>query len=70
MGIKTVMSGVTYRADHLAAASKAGQSVTGLHAEIQLRSTELLRDLNALLSQMQPGDGNIAIVQNQISALS
>jgi hypothetical protein len=70
MGIKTTMSGVTYAANHLAAATKAGQNVQGLHAQIQLRSTELLKDLNLLLSSMQSGDANIATVQAQITALS
>ena len=70
MGIKTDMAALTYAANHVAAASKAGQSVSGLHAEIQLRSTELLRDLNALLATMQTGDPNIATVQAQIAALS
>jgi hypothetical protein len=69
-GIKTTMAAVIYRADHIAAATKAGQNVSGLHAAIQLRSTELLRDLNLLLSTMQTGDANIATIQAQITALS
>jgi hypothetical protein len=69
-GIKTTMAGVAYRADHVAAATKAGQNVPGLHASIQLRSTELIRDLNLLLNSMQSGDPNIATISAQITALS
>jgi hypothetical protein len=70
MGIKTTMSSLSYAANHIAAATKAGQSVSGLHAQIQLRSTELLRDLNLLLATMQTGDPNITTLQAQITALS
>jgi hypothetical protein len=70
MGIKTTMAAVTYAANHVAAAEKAGQNVPGLHLSIQLRSTELLRDLNLLLSSMQTGDPNIATINAQIAALS
>jgi hypothetical protein len=70
MGIKTTMAAVTYAANHLAAATKAGQNVPGLHDQIQLRSTELLRDLNLLLATMQTGDPNISVIQTQITALS
>jgi hypothetical protein len=70
MGIKTTMAAVVYAANHITAATKAGQNVAGLHAEIQLRSTELIRDLNLLLSSMQAGDPNIATINAQISALS
>jgi hypothetical protein len=70
MGIKTTMSGLTYAANHVAAAQRSSQSVQSLHAAIQLQSTELLRNLNLLLSTMQAGDPNIATVQAQITALS
>jgi hypothetical protein len=70
MGIKTTMAGLTYAANHLAAAQKSCQSVQSIHGEIQLQSTELLRNLNLLLSTMQAGDPNITTVQNQIAALS
>jgi hypothetical protein len=64
------MSGLSYAAAHVNAASKAGQNVQGLHSEIQLLSTELIRALNLLLASMQAGDPNITTVQNQITALS
>jgi hypothetical protein len=70
MGIKTTMGGLTYAANHIVAAQRASQSVQSIHGEIQLQSTELLRNLNLLLSTMQAGDPNITTVQAQISALS
>jgi hypothetical protein len=70
MGIKTTMSAVTYAASHVAAAEKNAQTVSSLHNAVQLRCTELLRDLTLLLSTMQAGDPNIATVQAQITALS
>ena len=70
MGIKTTMSGLTYAAAHIAAAQRSSQCVQSVHLAIQLQSTELLRNLNLLLSTMQAGDPNIATVQAQITALS
>jgi hypothetical protein len=70
MGIKTTMAGLTYAANHVAAAQRSSQSVQSLHVGIQLQSIELLRNLNLLLSTMQAGDPNIATVQAQITALS
>ena len=70
MGIKSTMAGLTYAANHVAAAQKSCQSVQSIHVEIQLQSTELLRNLNLLLATMQAGDPNITTVQNQIAALS
>lgn len=70
MGIKTTMSGVTYATNHIAAAEKNAQTVSSLHNSVQLRCTELIRDLTLLLSTMQTGDPNITTIQNQITALS
>jgi hypothetical protein len=70
MGIKTTHAGLSYAANHVSAATKAGQSVSSLHAEIQLQCVELLRNLTLLQSQMQNGDGNIATLTSLISALS
>jgi hypothetical protein len=70
MGIKSTMAAVSYAANHLAAAKKAGQDVLSVHAEAQLQCVELLRTLNLLLSTMQTGDGNITTLQAQITALS
>jgi hypothetical protein len=64
------MAGLSYAANHVAAAQRSSQNVQSLHAEIQLQSTELLRNLILLLSTMQAGDQNIATVQAQITALS
>ena len=69
MGVKSTMLALVYAANHTAAAARAGQSVPGIHAEIQLQITELVRNLNLLLATMQAGDPNITTVQNQITAL-
>jgi hypothetical protein len=60
---------MTYAANHVAAATKQSQNVQSLHSEIQLQCAELIRNLQLLLSQMQVGDANITVVQNQIAAL-
>ena len=58
MGIKTTMAGLTYAQSHISAAEKSAQTVTSLHASIQLRCTELLRDFSLLVTTMQTGDTN------------
>jgi len=70
MGIKTTMSGLTYAANHIAAAEKSAQTMPSLHASVQLRCTELIRDLTLLVATMQTGDSNIATINAQITALS
>jgi hypothetical protein len=40
---------LVYAANHISAAEKAAQTVPSLHNAIQLRCTELIRDLNTIL---------------------
>jgi hypothetical protein len=70
MGIKSTMAGLTYAQSHINAAEKSAQTVPSLHASVQLRCTELIRDLTLLVATMQTGDPNITTLNNQISALS
>jgi DNA-binding phage protein len=70
MGVKTTMAGVTYAANHIAAATKAGHNVTSIASDAQLQATELIRTLQLLVSTMQAGDANITTINNQIAALS
>jgi hypothetical protein len=70
MGVKTTVASVTYAANHIAAATTAGQNVTSLQKEILLQTQELIRNLQILVGQMQAGDPNIATINAQIAALS
>jgi hypothetical protein len=70
MGVKSTITALTYAASHRAAATIAAQNVDSLQKEIRLQATELIRDLNILVSTMQTGDSNIATVNAQITALS
>jgi hypothetical protein len=70
MGIKSTMASVSYAANHQAAARAAGRNVAEMHGTMLLRCSELVRDLNLLLGDMQNGDSNIATIQAQITALS
>jgi hypothetical protein len=69
MGIKTTVSGLTYAANHRAAATTAAQNVDSLHREILLQCNELARSLTILVATMQTGDPNITVINNQIAAL-
>lgn len=69
-GIRTTMSTVVYRTDHVAAAHAVGQDPASIHSAIMLHCIELLRHLNLQLATMQTGDPNIATVTAQIAALS
>ena len=70
MGVKTTMSGLTYAANHIAAAQRASQNVTSLDSEIQLQISELVKNLNTLVATAQAGDPNIATINAQITVLS
>lgn len=69
MGIKTTMAGISYAANHVAAATKAGHNVSSIANDAQLQCIELIRTLQLLVSTMQAGDPNITTVNNQITAL-
>jgi hypothetical protein len=70
MGVKTTISGITYAANHRAAATTAAQNVDSLHREVLLQATELICNLQILVATMQAGDPNIATFNAQITALS
>jgi hypothetical protein len=69
MGVKTTVSGITYAANHRAAATAAAQNVDSQHREILLQATEMIRNLQILVATMQAGDPNIATINAQITAL-
>ena len=70
MGIKTVVNGLSYATNHLNSAAKAAQDVNSLHREVLQQITELTNTLTLLKGSMVTGDGNIATIAAQITALN
>jgi hypothetical protein len=70
MGIKTSHAALSYALSHVQAAAKQSQNVNSLHAEIQLQLTEVIRNMQLLVSSAQVGDANITTINNLISSLS
>jgi len=70
MGVKTTVAAIVPAANHVTAARAAGHDIVSLQAEAKLKCDEAVVALRALLSTMQTGDGNIATVNAQITALS
>lgn len=69
MGIKTV-AGLTFTAEHHAAAAKLAHDIAGLQRGITLKLAECINDLRLLVSQMPAGDGNIVSINAAITKLS
>jgi hypothetical protein len=70
MGVKTTMTALSYAANHFSGAAKAGQDVNSLHYSILSGLTEVIGKMKTLVGEMTTGDGNIATVNAQITALS
>lgn len=70
MGVKTTVAAISYAANHQANATKAGQNVISLNADILLQTQELIISLTRLQATMVTGDGNIATINTLITALS
>ena len=70
MGIKTVIIGLTFSADHHATAAKAGHQLEGTRRSAILKATETIVDLRRLVGQMPVSDPQIAIINAAIAALS
>lgn len=70
MGVKATMTSMTFAGNHVTAARAAGHDLNSLQAEAKMKCDEAVVALRTLLATMQNGDGNIATVNAQITALS
>lgn len=70
MGVKATVAAVVPAANHVTTAKSGGRDVTTLQTEAKIKCDEAVVALRNLLADMQTGDGNIATIQAQITALS
>lgn len=70
MGVKSTITAVVPAANHIAAAKSGGRDVTTLQQEVKIKCDEAVIAMRTLLADMVTGDGNIATIQAQITALS
>lgn len=74
MGVKTTLAGITFTATGLTTAEKAGVDIAGLMLAIELKCSEMIAELNYLVSDVLTPAGtegtNITTINTQITNLS
>jgi hypothetical protein len=69
MGIKTIIAGMTFTADHLAAATKGGYQLDAMRRGVVMKLDEAIRDLKMMIGLMQPLDSNVVTLAGMIEVL-